>query len=105
MFRKRNWERKCAYIKSPAAEAETDIIGLMRGNRTRSYLISFIRKLLQLTSKERDVLIERLKMQTLEKIGLKYKVTEGRIRQIEKEAIKKAKRKIYQQRLFKKEPK
>ncbi len=73
----------------------------MRPNKTLTYFVSHIRKLPHLTSKEKDILVNRLKRTTLEKIGYKYQVTEGRIRQIEKTAIKKMKNKFYQQRLFK----
>lgn len=74
----------------------------MKANKTIKYFTSHIRKLPQLTPKEKTILIKRLKENTLEKIGEKYGVTEGRIRQIEKSAITKIKRKIYQQSLFKK---
>ena len=50
--------------------------------------------------KEKDVLIRRLRSLTLEKIGLKLGVTEARIRQIEKKALKKIATKSYQQKLF-----
>ena len=50
---------------------------------------------------EKDVLIQRLHKITLEKIGYAYSLTEARIRQIEKIAIKKVKSKLYQQILFK----
>ncbi|KKQ93118.1 hypothetical protein A2865_02690 [Candidatus Woesebacteria bacterium RIFCSPHIGHO2_01_FULL_39_17] len=74
----------------------------MRANRTRRFFTAHIRKLPQLTSKEKDVLIRRLKMFTLEKIGLIFGVTEARIRQIEKKALDKVRRKSYQQKLFNK---
>ncbi|OGM28567.1 hypothetical protein A2962_03060 [Candidatus Woesebacteria bacterium RIFCSPLOWO2_01_FULL_39_61] len=73
----------------------------MRANRTIRYFAAHIKKLPQLTSKEKEVLINRLKMVTLETTGLKYSVTEGRIRQIEKSALTKIRAKIYQQKLFK----
>lgn len=73
----------------------------MRANRTIRYFTAHIKKLPQLTSKEKEVLIKRLKMITLEKTGINYKVTEGRIRQIEKKALSKIRSKIYQQKLFK----
>jgi len=74
----------------------------MRSNKTVYYYISHISKLPQLTSKERFVLVRRLRKITLEKIGKKLGVSEGRVRQIEKSAISKIKNKIYQQALFKK---
>jgi len=73
----------------------------MRANRTLSFFLTHIKKLPQLSFKEKEVLLKRLKRVTLEKIGLKYKVTEGRIRQIEKQALQKIKSKRYQRRLFK----
>ncbi|OGM57107.1 hypothetical protein A2955_02005 [Candidatus Woesebacteria bacterium RIFCSPLOWO2_01_FULL_37_19] len=73
----------------------------MRANRTVRYFAAHIRRLPQLTSKEKEVLTRRLKTTTLQKIGEGYKLTEGRIRQIEKQALKKIKSKIYQQILFK----
>ena len=73
----------------------------MRGNRTFRYFSAHILNLPHLSSKEKDVLIRRLKTITLENIGKKYQVTEGRIRQIEREALRKVKSKSYQQRLFK----
>ena len=72
----------------------------MRANRTLRYFTAHIRKLPHLTSKEKDVLVRRLRKVTLEKIGKSYEVTEGRIRQIEKIAIKKVRSKHYQQALF-----
>ncbi len=74
----------------------------MRANRTRHFFAAHIRKLPQLTFKEKDVLIRRLRMFTLEKIGSNLGVTEARIRQIEKEALKKIATKSYQQKLFSK---
>lgn len=73
----------------------------MRANRTIRYFAAHINKLPQLTAKEKEVLISRLKMTTLENTGSRYHVTEGRIRQIEKGALTKIRSKIYQQKLFK----
>ncbi len=72
----------------------------MRGNRTLRYFTAHIRKLPQLSFKEKDILSSRLKKVTLEIIGSKYAVTEARIRQIERAAIRKIKNKLYQQKLF-----
>ncbi len=72
----------------------------MRANRTLRYFTAHIRKLPHLTSKEKDVLVRRLRKVTLERIGKSFEVTEGRIRQIEKGAIKKVKSRYYQQALF-----
>ena len=73
----------------------------MRANRTLRFFLAHIKKLPQLSFKEKEVLSRRLKSVTLEKIGLKYKVTEGRIRQIEKQTLAKIKSKSYQRPLFK----
>ena len=73
----------------------------MRANRTLRHLAALIRKLPQLNEKEKDILLRRLKLTTLKKIGIRYRVTEGRIRQIEKQAIRKLKSKYYQQSIFK----
>jgi DNA-directed RNA polymerase sigma subunit (sigma70/sigma32) len=72
----------------------------MRANRTLRHFAAHIRKLPHLSIKEKDVLIRRLKTTTLERIGLKYDVTEARIRQIEKKALKKVRSRSYQQKLF-----
>ncbi|OGM14882.1 hypothetical protein A3A76_02020 [Candidatus Woesebacteria bacterium RIFCSPLOWO2_01_FULL_39_23] len=72
----------------------------MRANRTIRFFSAHIRKLPHLSVKEKKVLVKRLRRITLEKIGKKYGVTEGRIRQIEKKALQKVKSKYYQQRLF-----
>jgi len=73
----------------------------MRANRTIRYFTAQVKKFPHLTSKEKDVLIGRLRKVTHIKIGDKYNVTEGRIRQIEKMALNKIKLKFYQQKLFK----
>ena len=72
----------------------------MRANRTLRYFVAHVKKLPFLTFRERYVLRKRSKGVTLEKIGQKFNVTEGRIRQIEKEAIKKIQSGLYQQKLF-----
>lgn len=74
----------------------------MRTNKTLRFLSAYIRNLPHITDKERFVLLKRLRSVTLEKIGLNFGVTEGRVRQIEKEAIGKVKRGLYQQKLFEK---
>ena len=73
----------------------------MSANRTLRYFAAHIRHLPHLTPKEKGVLLRRIRSVTLGKIGLKYEVTEGRIRQIEKVALKKVKSKSFQQTLFK----
>lgn len=72
----------------------------MRANRSVRFFIAQTKKLPQLTLKEKGVVIARLKRKTLDTIGLKYGVTEGRIRQIEKSALNKFKSKLYQLKLF-----
>jgi DNA-directed RNA polymerase sigma subunit (sigma70/sigma32) len=73
----------------------------MRANQTHRYFSSRIVKLPHLSKKEKDILLERLKTVTLEKIGKNYGVTAERIRQIEKAALIKAKTRFHQQSLFK----
>lgn len=72
----------------------------MRANKTLRFLSNYIKNLPQITEKERTVLLKRLRSVTLKKIGLKFGVTESRVRQIEKGAIRKVKRGLYQQSLF-----
>ena len=72
----------------------------MRANRTLRYFTAHIKKLPHLTSREKEVLVKRLRARTLEGIGKKFNLTEGRVRQIEKKAIAKIRSKNYQQILF-----
>jgi len=65
------------------------------------YFSFLIKSLPQLTGREKEVLIRRLKARTLDKIGGKFDLTEGRIRQIERTAILKVKSKAKQLALFK----
>ncbi len=74
----------------------------MTPNRTLRYFSFFIKKIPDLTGKERKVLLGRLRKRTLEAIGKYFSVTEGRIRQIEKAAIEKIKGNSHQLALFKK---
>lgn len=72
------------------------------GNKTLGYFISIINNASdRLSSKEKDILIKRVKGKTLKKIGRKYKVTAERIRQLEEKALTKLLKKIYQLMLFK----
>jgi len=73
----------------------------MRSNQTLKYFAYFVKHIPQLKEKEKKILFGRLKETTLSKIGESFNLTEGRIRQIEKEAIAKIKSKIYQLSLFK----
>ena len=74
----------------------------MRSNRTVSYFRQFLKQAGGLTGKERIILIRRLNKSTLEKIGEKFGLTEGRIRQIERQAINRLKNGKVQLPLFKK---
>jgi len=69
-------------------------------NQTVAYFISIVAGSKKLNKKEGDVLVRRLKRQTLKKIGRHYKLTGERIRQIEKTALVKLIKKIYQMILF-----
>jgi DNA-directed RNA polymerase sigma subunit (sigma70/sigma32) len=72
----------------------------MRSNRTLKYFSRFIKSVPQLNQKEKDVLIGRLRENTLEGIGGSFGRSEARIRQIEKRALAKIKNKKYQLSLF-----
>jgi hypothetical protein len=74
----------------------------MTPNRTLRYFSFFIKRIPDLTGKERKVLLGRLRKKTLVMIGKSFAVTEGRIRQIEKTAIRKIKSKNHQLALFRK---
>ena len=70
------------------------------GSQTLKYFNSIISHAKELNRKEKEILIKRLKKQKLQKIGKKYKVTAERVRQIEKEALLKFKKKMIQLMLF-----
>ena len=70
------------------------------GNRTIKYFISIVQNSKELSKKEKEILIKRLRDKTLEKIGKKYKVSAERIRQIEEKALLKFIQKICQLNLF-----
>lgn len=65
-------------------------------SQTWDYFISVIQGAKELNKKEKEILIRRLKTQNLKKIGRKYKITAERIRQIEKDALTKFKKKMIQ---------
>ncbi|MCL4374704.1 hypothetical protein M1523_02480 [Patescibacteria group bacterium] len=69
-------------------------------NQTVQYFITKLISSRRLSPKEEDVLVRRLKKQRLAKIGKKYRVTDERVRQIEKSALKKLKSKTCQERLL-----
>jgi DNA-directed RNA polymerase sigma subunit (sigma70/sigma32) len=72
------------------------------GNQTVAYFRTLIKSSLKLNPKEKDILVERLRRKTLKKIGRRYKVSGEWIRQIEKKALIKLMKKIYQMLLFEK---
>jgi DNA-directed RNA polymerase sigma subunit (sigma70/sigma32) len=72
----------------------------MSGNQTINYFSRLIDSSKELKRKEKEILKFRLGFKILKKIGRKYKVSYERIRQIEKEAIKKLNKKICQLLLF-----
>ena len=65
-------------------------------SQTENYFISFIQNARELSRKEKEILVKRLRAQKLKKIGRKYRVTAERIRQIEKEALSEFGKKITQ---------
>lgn len=69
-------------------------------NQTLAYFASIIRNAKELTRKEKDIMLFRIRRKTLKKIGRKYKLTAERIRQIEMQAITKFLKKINQLLLF-----
>jgi DNA-directed RNA polymerase sigma subunit (sigma70/sigma32) len=73
----------------------------VRSNQTLKYFSRFIKRFPHLTGREREVLLKRLNVNSLEKIGKSYNVTEARVRQIERSAILKIKSKAQQLALFK----
>jgi DNA-directed RNA polymerase sigma subunit (sigma70/sigma32) len=62
---------------------------LEMSSQTIAYFINNIKKSRELNRKEKDVLIARLSKRTLIKVGRKYHLSGERIRQIEKEALRK----------------
>jgi len=72
----------------------------MRSNQTILYFKSLIKHKFDLTGKESEILIKRLRRNTLEEIGKKFGITESRVRQIEKAALSKIKSKTHQLTLF-----
>ena len=74
----------------------------MFSNRTLRFFTFFIKNTPDLTGKEKDVLLKRLKTETLEKTGKFFNLTEGRVRQIERSALDKIRSKTHQLTLFKK---
>jgi len=75
----------------------------MRSNRTLRFFNFYIKRMYQLTGREKIVLIGRLKFKTLEGVGKSLNLTEARIRQIERAAISKIKNKEKQLVLFKRD--
>jgi len=73
----------------------------MRPNQTLKYFSALINNISDLDGREKIILLKRLKKNTLVAIGKKWNITEGRVRQIEKEAISKIKSKTRQLSFFK----
>lgn len=73
---------------------------IVRSNKTLRYFKSFINKIPDLSGREKTVLLKRTNKITLKNIGQIFGVTEGRIRQIERNAIQKIKSKSHQLALF-----
>jgi len=69
-------------------------------SQSLEYFILVINQARNLTKKEKDILLRRLKGITLRKIGRRYKLTAERIRQVEEEALTKLSKKISQLLLF-----
>lgn len=69
-------------------------------NQTISYFIKWINRSKCLYPKEEDILIKRLRKIKLRQIGRKYHVSDERIRQIEKDALKKLQSTTVQERLL-----
>lgn len=69
-------------------------------NQSIAYFAYIIKNSKDLTRREKEILLFRLKKKTLKKIGRKYKLSGERIRQIEKEALQKFVKKINQLLLF-----
>jgi len=69
-------------------------------NQSIAYFAYIIKNSKDLTRREKEILLFRLKKKILKKIGRKYKLSGERIRQIEKEALQKFVKKINQLLLF-----
>ena len=69
-------------------------------SQTITYFISIIKNTKELTKKEKEILVQRLREKKLERIGRKYKVTGERVRQIEERALQKFIDKMCQLMLF-----
>lgn len=69
-------------------------------NKTISYFSATITQSKELTKREKDILVKRLRKKKLEKIGKEYKISAERVRQIEGRALTKFIRKTAQLLLF-----
>ncbi|OGG05075.1 hypothetical protein A2Z33_07390 [Candidatus Gottesmanbacteria bacterium RBG_16_52_11] len=69
-------------------------------SETQTQLAALIRRSRELDSREKDILIRRLRTETLSRIGRRYKITGERIRQIENSALDKLFGKTTQLHLF-----
>ena len=69
-------------------------------NKTVGYFASVVATAKELTPRERDILLSRLKRSKLKKIAKHYHITPERVRQIEQTALKKIIQKKAQLLLF-----
>lgn len=88
------------YHLNTGKHAQSAIMPLEMSNQTVTYFIDFVKSTHKLKPKEVDILTLRLKRKQLKLIGRKYKLSDERIRQIEKESLIKLKDKSYQEKLF-----
>lgn len=69
-------------------------------NQTVTYFKKVIDQSSKLTPKEREILSSRLSRGTLVRISRKYKISAERVRQLEKNALLKLTKKVWQMLLF-----
>lgn len=69
-------------------------------NQTIKYFKDILVSSTRISEKERNILIKRLQGKNLELIAKKNKVSDERIRQIEKASLEKLMKKIFQEKLF-----
>ena len=74
--------------------------GIQMSNQSVAYFALFIKNSKELTFREKEILLYRLRKKTLKKLGRKYRLSGERIRQIEKQAINKFFKKTNQLPLF-----
>ena len=69
-------------------------------NQTIKYFKDILASSTRISEKERNILTKRLQGKKLESIAKKNKVSDERIRQIEKASLEKLMKKIFQEKLF-----